>query len=73
MHDSKQFFCRPAAYVVEKYEQKMNNDYSLAKLALGGSPNQLKKFLKKKRKRTRLTWAKDVNMVKWRMETSYII
>ena len=53
---------------MEKYEQQMNNDYSLAKLALGGSPNQLKKFLKKKRKRTR---AKDVNMVKWRMETSY--
>ena len=56
---------------MEKYEQKMNNDYSLAKLALGDSPNQLKKILKKKRKRTRLTWAKDVNMVKWRMETSY--
>ena len=57
---------------MEKYEQKMNNDYSLAKLALGGSPNQLKKFLKKKRMRTRLTCrAKDVNMVKWRMETSY--
>ena len=53
---------------MEKYEQQMNNDYSLAKLALGGSPNQLKKFLKKKRKRTR---AKDVNMVKWRMERSY--
>lgn len=49
----------------------MNNDYSLAKLALGDSPNQLKTILKKKRKRTRLTWAKDVNMVKWRMETSY--
>ena len=56
---------------MEKYEQQMNNDYSLAKLALGGSPNQLKKFLKKKRKRKRLTWAKDVNMVEWRMETSY--
>ena len=43
----------------------------LVKLALGGSPNQLKNFLKKKRKRPRLIWAKDVNMVKWRMETSY--
>ena len=43
----------------------------LVKLALEGSPNQLKIFLKKKRKRPSLIWAKDVNMVKWRMETSY--
>ena len=49
-----------------------NEQWLLARQAsIRGLTKSLKKNLKKKRKRKRLTWAKDVNMVKWRMETSY--
>ena len=50
-----------------------NEQWLLARQAsIRGLAKSIEKFLKKKRMRTRLTCrAKDVNMVKWRMETSY--